>query len=561
MKFFRIVFLIAFFLSACAPVPNLMGPTPRPPTPRPPTRTPGPTAIPSATLAATAESSTALPVTATTRVETLWLSPAVPPALAAHAQTLGLTLATDSTSATYRLEPDPAGDTQWIYALVAPFPTATDDVTFADIQSAWQGGRAGPLDSTGATPLAGIPFRMTESTARALTSVWGEPAPGSVVIEAADGLLDSAWESRPSWAIIPFEDIQPKWKVLSVDGQSPIRKDFDESKYPLKISFGMSSSIDSLPSTNRDAAKLTTIVMTGVTALVRLTAITMNVKGILYPGEEVRSILREADIAHVSNEIPFYGGCPDPDIEDRKLVFCSPPRYIDLLTDIGTDVVELTGNHFADYGEKAMFETLEIYRANNLPYYGGGENLLDSRKPLLMEKNGTKFAFIGCNYPDRGKYPTANETRPGAAPCDFDFLTATIPELRAQGYMVIATFQYTESDSQIPFEPQISDFRRLSDAGAIIVSGSQAHMPQTMEFYNDGFIHYGLGNLFFDQMGGAGTSSLKRREFLDRHVFYDGKYLGTELLTYMLEDFSRPRLMTPGERLQFLLEYFKLSGW
>ena len=86
-------------------------------------------------------------------------------------------------------------------------------------------------------------------------------------------------------------------------------------------------------------------------------------------------------------------------------------------------------------------------------------------------------------------------------------------------------------------------------------------MPQTMEFYNDGFIHYGLGNLFFDQMGGAGTSSLKRREFLDRHVFYDGKYLGTELLTYMLEDFSRPRLMTPGERLQFLLEYFKLSGW
>lgn len=562
MKFFRLVLLIAFILSACAPVPNLFGPTPRPPTPRPPTQTPGPSPVPSATSVPTETGTADASATATTTAETLWLGPAVPPSLAAHAATLDLPLVPDAASAAYRLEPQTEGDIRWIYALVAPFPTATDDVAFTEIQSAWQGGRAGPLDGTGATPLAGIPLRMSESTAQALTSVWGEPAPGSVVIEAADELLDSAWKSRPSWAIIPFEDIQPKWKVLSVDGQSPIRKDFDESKYPLKIAFAVSpSSIDGLPSTNRDASKLTTVVMTGVTALVRLTAVTMNVKGVLYPGEEVRTVLREADIAHVSNEIPFYGGCPDPDPEERKLVFCSPPRYIDLLVDIGTDVVELTGNHFADYGEKAMFETLEIYRANNIPYYGGGENLLDSRKPLLLEKNGTKIAFVGCNYPDRGKFPTASESRPGAAPCDFDFLTGKIAELRSQGYMVIATYQYTESDNQVPLEPQLGDFRRLSDAGAIIVSGSQAHMPQTIEFYNDSFIHFGLGNLFFDQMGGAGTSSLKRREFLDRHVFYDGRYLGAELLTYMLEDFSRPRLMTPAERLQFLLEYFKLSGW
>ena len=559
MKFFRIIIFIAVLLSACAPVPNLFGPTPRPPTPRPPTVTPGPTAIPSATSAASIETADAqASPTAAQPAEALWISPAVPVVLATQAQNLGWPLAQDSTSATYRLEADPAGDTRWIYALVAPFPTATDDVSFAEIQSAWAGGRAGPLDSTGATPLAGIPLRMSESTARALTSVWGEPAAGSVVIEAEDELLDSAWKSRPSWAIIPFEDIQPKWKVLSVDGQSPIRKDFDAEKYPLNVSF---AGISGLPSTNRDAAKLTTVVMTGVTALVRLTAVTMNVKGVLYPGEEVRDVLAQADIAHVSNEIPFYGGCPDPDPEDRKLVFCSPPRYIDLLTDIGTDVVELTGNHFADFGTKAMLETLDLYRANGLPYYGGGENLLDARKPLLIEKNGTKFAFIGCNYPDRGKFPTANETRPGAAPCDFDFLAAKIGELNSQGYMVIATFQYTESDKQVPLEPQLTDFRRVADAGAIIVSGSQAHMPQTMEFYKDGFIHYGLGNLFFDQMGGEGTSSLKRREFLDRHVFYDGRYLGAELLTYMLEDFSRPRAMTAGERVKFLLEYFKLSGW
>ena len=35
-----------------------------------------------------------------------------------------------------------------------------------------------------------------------------------------------------------------------------------------------------------------------------------------------------------------------------------------------------------------------------------------------------------------------------------------------------------------------------------------------------------------------------RQAFIDRHVFYDGKYLGVELLTTLLEESARPRPMT-----------------
>ena len=45
--------------------------------------------------------------------------------------------------------------------------------------------------------------------------------------------------------------------------------------------------------------------MTGVTALVRGTADRMEKNGVLYPGEEIRSVLRAADLTHVSNEISF----------------------------------------------------------------------------------------------------------------------------------------------------------------------------------------------------------------------------------------------------------------
>jgi hypothetical protein len=447
---------------------------------------------------------------------------------------------------------------QWIYALVAPFPTVTDDVTFDELRAVWSG--------TPPAPFNGIPLSMDETTLAAFTVLWGEPVPGSVRSVPADQLLESAWTER-SWAIVPFESLEPKWKVLTIGGQSPTRKNFDPSTYPLLIDFTLQSSdglpVSSIPSSNYNSSKLTTVILTGVSALVRATAFTMELKSLTHPGEGIRDLMREADIAHISNEIPFFTGCrfPKPDATG-PLVFCSDPKYIELLTDIGTDVVELTGNHFADYGPNAMLETLEIYKANDIPYFGGGADLQDSLEPALFEVNGNKIAFIGCNRPDVGRFPTATEVRPGAAPCDFSYLPQKINQLIAEGYVVISTFQWYESYDSRPNPRQVNEFRLMAESGASIVSGSQAHYPQAMEFYGDAFIHYGLGNLFFDQMGDQSWMPPGiRREFLDRYVIYDGRLISVELLTALLEDYSRPRIMTEQERIGFLQEYFYYSGW
>jgi len=403
---------------------------------------------------------------------------------------------------------------------------------------------------------------MTGSTLAAFTSQWDAPAPGFVQTVDEDQLLDTAW-NESAWAIVPFESLEPKWKALTIDGQSPIRKGFDISSYPLVIDFTLQSSSGfQVPIINYDRSRLTTVIMTGVTALVRATAVTMEYKNVTYPGQKIRDILREADITHISNEIPFFTGCTFPTPDQAALVFCSDPKYIDLLTDVGADVIELTGNHFADRGPKGMVETIAIYNEKNLPYFGGGADLQDSLKPALFEVNGNKIAFIGCNKPDVDRFPTARDFRPGAAPCDFEYLTQKIAELKSQGYVVISTFQWNESYDWRPNPQQMTDFRLMADSGASIVSGSQAHYAQMMEFYRGAFIHYGLGNLFFDQMGDQDwMPSGIRREFLDRYVIYDGKFISMELLTAMLEDYSRPRLMTDQERAEFLGEYFFYSGW
>ncbi|MCI0555291.1 MAG: CapA family protein, partial [Anaerolineae bacterium] len=192
----------------------------------------------------------------------------------------------------------------------------------------------------------------------------------------------------------------------------------------------------------------------------------------------------------------------------------------------------------------------------------GGTDLQDSLEPALFEVNGNKIAFIGCNKPDVNRFPTATDFQPGAAPCDFPYLTQKINQLKAKGYIVISTFQWNESYTADPSPRQRDDFRLMADSGASIVSGSQAHYAQSMEFHNDSFIHYGLGNLFFDQMGDQDWMPHGiRREFFDRYVIYDGRFISTELITALLEDYSRPRIMTELERARFLQEYFYYSGW
>ena len=436
--------------------------------------------------------------------------------------------------------------------------------TFEELQRAWSGAGQGDF--------AGLPLIMEESTYQNLASLWGEAAPGAVKLLARGTSLNYAWANRPSWGIVPFEELEPRWKVLAVDGQSPVRKDFDPGSYALSVPISLLpdpaspandmtargiTPLKSIAQSNWEADKLTTVILTGVTALVRATAETMRRNGITYPASEIGEILRQADFTHVSNEIPFTPDCPLPNPKQPDLKFCSNPDYIELLEYIGTDLVELSGDHFSDWGPEAMLYTLDLYQQAGIPYYGGGYTEEDARKPLLFEHNGNKLAFLGCNAKGGG-YATARGDKPGAVDCDFEWLTGEIERLVVEGYLPIVTFQHFEYYSYIPQPKLITDFHHVAEAGAEIVSGSQAHQPHGMEFYQDAFLHYGLGNLFFDQFH-MGTPT--GQGFLDRHVFYDGQYISTELIGIRFVNYALSRPMTPEEKTELLESVFAASGW
>ena len=441
---------------------------------------------------------------------------------------------------------------EWIYALVAPFPTVTDDISAQDLRATWRGESRGDF--------VGIPLLMAESTLGVLTTFWGTPAEGSVEVRSPEKLLKTAWENQPSWAIIPFEELNPQWKVLAIDGISPIHKDFDAVDYELSIPISMTGAAPALPqfpASNFDPEKMTVVAMTGVTALVRATAFTMEQHGITYPATDFGPILRAADITHISNEVPFATDCPFPNPVQEGMKFCSRTKYIELLEDMGTDVVELTGDHFADWGGEAMLYTLDLYNERGWLTYGGGENFNAGRKAVTLEHNGNRLAFIGCNAKGGG-YATASESNPGAVSCDWDYMQQKVAELRAEDYLPIVTFQHFEYYTYAAQPDQVRDAERMTEAGAVIVSGSQAHQPQAFEFSQGSFIHHGLGNLFFDQLD---VSEATRQGFIDLQVFYGGRHISTELVTIYFVDYARARLMTPQERAALLQAVFSASGW
>jgi poly-gamma-glutamate synthesis protein (capsule biosynthesis protein) len=370
-------------------------------------------------------------------------------------------------------------------------------------------------------------------------------------VTPAGGLLNALWRDRTRYTLLAFDRLEPRLRILSLaqDGGGLHPLDGDLSVYPFAFTAGT-------PTYYPD--RLTRLILSGVTALTRLTRQELDRNGIEWAGEAIRPYVERADFFHTSNEVSFHPLCPQR-VENQLGEFCSRREHFDLFPYLGLDIVELTGNHNADYGYDAYRDTLDFYRFNGIATVGGGENLETARRPLVITHNGGRIIMLACNWVGP-YYAIATENRPGAAPCDWNWLRGVLPALAADSDLLIVTVQHVEYEEYVPTDAQRADFRGLADLGADIVVGTQAHKPQVFEFYNartgnQALLHYGLGNLFFDQPFWGNM-----RFFMDQLFVYEGRLLTVDLFTGIIDDNARPRPMTADEQLNFLAFMFNTQG-
>ena len=439
-------------------------------------------------------------------------------------------------------------------APVAPFATVEDDVSMAALKLRWQGRGSGPLI-------------IDADYVSELEAIFGEEASDSVQTASSSSLPAMLEASNDALAIVPFENLTPVLKVLHLNGVNILSNTFNETTYPLTVVvavFGADGETIAAAlrphitqPTNRNADQLTTLIMTGVTAMARITAVRMDTKGYDYPAQVIAPTLSAADITHVSNEVPFLEGC-DADPSLNNMILCSDPAYWAALEALGTDIVGLSGNHVNDFGREGGRESIGWYRQNRIPIYGSGLNEEEACAPLLWTHNGNRFAFFAAlaHFPS---FAWATEDKPGV--CNYhankENILATIAALRSDVDVIAVELQHEEIYNTAPIYQQVQDFRELRAAGVDIVTGVQSHVPQAMEPYGyagevPGIIVYGLGNLFFDQMWSWQT----RTSLIARHTIHDGQVISTEILTAVIEDYAQPRWTTEAERGDILRQIF-----
>ena len=185
-------------------------------------------------------------------------------------------------------------------------------------------------------------------------------------------------------------------------------------------------------------------------------------------------------------------------MSDKQYTFRLPPSRVNLLKEMGIDVVTLANNHILDFGTDPLIDSGTTLDVAGIDYVGAGENLERAKKLLLRRVNGTTIGYLGASrvYMDASWAATAG--RPGVfSTYDPRDLVAEIEAAREVcDYLVVYVHWGIERDTK-PQEYQRTLAMNYIDAGADLVVGSHPHVLQGVEYYNGKPILYSLGNFVF----------------------------------------------------------------
>ncbi len=255
-----------------------------------------------------------------------------------------------------------------------------------------------------------------------------------------------------------------------------------------------------------------------------------NIQGRTDPAEPFGSVLKtleKADLRICNLEGAFAGSSTDPrvpDIPHKESWRHSEPQMVQGLTKAGIDIVGVANN--VTYPWQALLRSLEVLDRNKIHHAGGGLNLEDAHKPVVIERNGVRFGFLSYACTVFPYQHAATRDVPGIASVRVDtyykpvrnldkpgmpMITVTIPdaeelarmvndvhELRKKADIIIVSYHWGVSDRDELIDYQVTIAHSAVEAGADVVMGHGNHMVAAVEMFRDKPIFYGLGNFVFD---------------------------------------------------------------
>jgi len=174
----------------------------------------------------------------------------------------------------------------------------------------------------------------------------------------------------------------------------------------------------------------------------------------------------------------------------------TPEKFAKTMRSSGISLVNLANNHTFDAEERGFLDTLRALSAAGIAHVGGGHDLAEARKPVILARNGIRLGFLGyAQFNNMGESAFAAEGRPGIVPMDPFLIKEDIRRLRPQvDYVVVAIHWATNRKYDI--SPENRKFAHdLIDAGADIIMGHHPPHPKGIEVYHGKVILYAPSNI------------------------------------------------------------------
>lgn len=209
---------------------------------------------------------------------------------------------------------------------------------------------------------------------------------------------------------------------------------------------------------------------------------------------EVKSVAESADISIVNFETCLNEHEAKP-IEKQGPNLCTTGKAVDAVKYIGFKAVTLANNHFYDYGDQGVGDTIAALDKAGINHVGGGKNLAEAEKVLYVTSGNETIAIVNCC---EHEFSIASDTSGGANPLNPIRQYYAIKEARTKADYVIVIVHGGIEHFQLPSLRMKETYRFFIDAGADAVINHHQHCFSGYEIYNGKPICYGLGNFCFD---------------------------------------------------------------
>jgi poly-gamma-glutamate synthesis protein (capsule biosynthesis protein) len=139
-----------------------------------------------------------------------------------------------------------------------------------------------------------------------------------------------------------------------------------------------------------------------------------------------------------------------------------------------------------------------LLKQSGLGYYGGGHDLKEAHKPLILERQGLRIAILGYDEFQPRNFE-ADHDRPGVAWSEDEQVVRDIKDARrVWNADVVIPVMHWGWEEPIANARQRALARLMIDAGADAVIGGHPHQLQDTDQYKGKPIFYSLGNFVFE---------------------------------------------------------------